>query len=110
MRKQYTNPFFPDAKKIELDRQLDNYLIWLYMIGEGQDVGDGFVMLRVLCDAFRDPLMSASIRVMDEVRARGTWRKADLMPLVAAINQIKSMPMASMKDARRALKNQGVVA
>jgi hypothetical protein len=110
MKKKYTNPFFPSAEKIELSRQLNNYLIWLYLIDEGQDVGDGFVMLRVLCNAFRDPLITAAIRMIDHVKERGTWRKTDLLSIVAAINQIKRMPMLSTQDAQRVLRNQGVAA
>ena len=110
MRKQYTNPFWPSAEKLELDRQLSNYLIWLHMLDEGQPVGDGFVMLRVLCEAFSGSHMTAAIKVMDETKARGTWRKADLLPLVTAINIIHARPMLSKQDAQRVLKITGLAA
>ena len=110
MRKQYTSPFWPSAEKLELDRQLSNYLIWLHMLDEGQPVGDGFVMLRVLCDAFKAPGTTAAIKVMDDAKQRGTWRKADLLPLVTAINLIHGRPMLSKQDAQRVLKIQGLAA
>ena len=107
MRKQYTSPFWPSAEKLELDRQLSNYLIWLHMLDEGQPVGDGFVMLR---EAFQSPGTTAAIAVMDEAKQRGTWRKADLLPLVTAINIIHGRPMLSKQDAQRVLKISGVAA
>lgn len=110
MRKQYTSPFWPSAEKLELDRQLSNYLIWLHMLDEGQPVGDGFVMLRVLCEAFQSPCTTAAIKVMDEAKQRGTWHKADLLPLVTAINLIHGRPMLSKQDAQRVLKISGVTA
>ena len=110
MRKQYTSPFWPSAEKLELDRQLSNYLIWLHMLDEGQQVCDGFVMLRVLCEAFKAPGTTAAIAVMDEAKARGTWRKADLLPLVTAINIIHVRPMLSKQDAQRVLKISGATA
>ena len=110
MRKQYTSPFWPSAEKLELDRQLSNYLIWLHLLDEGQPVGDGFVMLRVLCEAFISPGTAAAIAVMDEAKERGTWCKADLLPLVTAINLIHGRPMLSKQDAQRVLKITGVTA
>jgi hypothetical protein len=110
MRKAYTSPFWPSPEKLELDRQLSNYLIWLHMLDEGQPVGDGFVMLRVLCEAFNAPDTTAAIKVMDEAKERGTWRKADLLPLVTAINLIHGRPMLSKQDAHRVLKIQGLAA
>ena len=110
MRKQYTSPFWPSAEKMELDRQLSNYLIWLHMLDEGQSVGDGFVMLRVLCETFQSLETAAAIEVMDEAKQRGTWRKTDLLPLVTAINLIHGRPMLSKQDAQRVLKIQGATA
>lgn len=108
MRKQYVSPFWPNPEKLELDRQLSNYLIWLHMLDEGQPVGDGFVMLRVLCEAFKTPGTTAAIKAIDGAKERGTWSKADLLPLVTAINIIHGRPMLSKQDAQRALKIQRV--
>ena len=110
MRKQYNSPFWPSSEKLELDRQLSNYLIWLHMLDEGQPIGDGFVMLRVLCGAFEAPGTAAAIKVMDEAKQRGTWRMSDLLPLVTAINIIHGRPMLSKQDAQRVLKISGVTA
>jgi len=112
MKKKYTSPFWPSPEKLELERQLSNYLIWLHMLDEGQPVDDGFVALRLVCEGFMPSLkrdsadsddMASAINAMDEIKQRDTWKKSDLMGLVTAINIINGKPMLNQQDARRVL-------
>ena len=110
MRKQYTSPFWPSPEKLQLERQLSTYLIWLHMLDEKQEVGDGFVMLRVLCEAFVDAALLEAIAVIDATKQRGTWRKSDLVTIVTAINVIHDKPALSKQQAKRVLQMKGVTA
>lgn len=108
LRKKYTGPFWPSPEQLELERQVSLYLFWLHMLDEGQEVGDGFGMLRVLCEAFADTQLLEAIKVIDETKQRGTWRKSDLVTIVAAINVIDDKPTLSKQQAKRVLQMQGV--
>ena len=59
----------------------------------------------------RDAIMLRNAMVTTASLAEiGTWRKADLLPLVTAINIIHGRPMMSKQDAQRVLKITGVTA
>ena len=105
-RKQYTNPFMP--VNATFAKAMRDYSIWFHLLEEGEEVEDGLTALYAMTCTLNAARPSETLRkslvIMEAIHTRGTWSKADLMPMVSVLGVVgEQYPQLPRDVARKAI-------